>query len=67
MNKRSFFAIAILLAALVSVSTGASTDAVAAKPDRHAGYYYPTPATTETYKARAQIMNDAKAMGANCR
>ena len=31
----------------------------AAAADRHAGYYYPKPASTEVYKARAKTMADA--------
>ena len=31
----------------------------ASADDRHAGYYYPGPASTETYKARARTLEGA--------
>lgn len=43
-----------LLAALVLLSA-----APARAGDRHAGYYYPPPQSTETYKARALTLHDA--------
>jgi hypothetical protein len=43
-----------LAAAVVLASFLASTAASAG--DRHAGYYYPEPASTETYKARARTL-----------
>ena len=45
----------VLAAMLVASATPA-----AAAADRHAGYYYPTPATTEVYQARALTLADAK-------
>ena len=48
---RTFLAASLLLVGL---------NAVAQAEDRHAGYYYPTPQTSEVYEARAQVLPDAK-------
>ncbi|MDX1512634.1 MAG: molybdopterin-guanine dinucleotide biosynthesis protein A [Gammaproteobacteria bacterium] len=45
---------ALLLGALVWSASGTVGAA-----DRHAGYYYPIPATSEVYEARAAILPDA--------
>lgn len=45
------------LAAAVLTALLVTAPAVAA--DRHAGYYYPTPASEEVYKARAQTLPEA--------
>ncbi len=50
-------------AAAVSVALvvgSAGPAASAADVDRHAGYYYPEPVTSETYIARAVTLKDAK-------
>ena len=39
---------------LIGLNAGAQAE------DRHAGYYYPAPQTSETYEARAQVLPDAK-------
>jgi hypothetical protein len=44
-------------AAILLVAGSVSADAVAA--DRHAGYYYPAPATEETYTARSRTLLDS--------
>ncbi len=44
-------------AAILLFAGGISADAVAA--DRHAGYYYPAPATEETYTARSRTLLDS--------
>lgn len=49
--------ISLALAVLVLAAIFVSADVQAA--DRHAGYYYPTPASTETYVARAQTLQEA--------
>ena len=49
--------ISLALAVLVLAAIFVSADGQAA--DRHAGYYYPTPASTETYVARAQTLQEA--------
>jgi len=41
---------AVVAAAIILTPVAASAD------DRHAGYYYPKPATIETYKARARTL-----------
>ena len=46
-------ATAAVLGALVSLSGAASAD------DRHAGYYYPQPQSTETYYPRATTLPEA--------
>ncbi len=43
----------VLLSAILGLAFGAGA---AAAQDRHAGYYYPVPATTETYVARASVL-----------
>lgn len=45
--------VVLLAGGLASVTT------VPAADDRHAGYYYPVPATRETYTARAQTLPEA--------
>ena len=52
METLKWLAAAVVLAALVSPSARAADD-------RHAGYYYPEPASTETYKARARTLAGA--------
>ncbi|HEX6142193.1 MAG TPA: hypothetical protein VFZ01_05725 [Geminicoccaceae bacterium] len=55
------------LLALVALLGAAATGALAQEPedsddpadDRHSGYYYPAPSTTETYVARAQALPDS--------
>ena len=49
--------ISLALAVLVSAASLVSADARAA--DRHAGYYYPTATSTETYVAQAQTLQEA--------
>ena len=41
------------------LSVFAAFVAVSEAADRHAGYYYPKPGTTETYNARAQTLQEA--------
>ncbi len=48
---------AMVLSAILLCGAGAAS--AQAKPDRHAGYYYPPPASTEIYKARAKILKTA--------
>jgi len=48
----------IWLAAVLALVLGAMP-AVADDDDRHAGFYYPEPATTEVYDARSYTMPDA--------
>ena len=43
----------------ITVAIYALTAVAAFADDRHAGYYYPDPATTETYKARARTLAGA--------
>ncbi|MDH3231679.1 MAG: molybdopterin-guanine dinucleotide biosynthesis protein A [Alphaproteobacteria bacterium] len=45
---------AAVIAASISLSAGAAT-----ADDRHAGYYYPVPQSTEVYKARAITLPDS--------
>ncbi len=52
METLKWLAAAVVLAALVAPSARAADD-------RHAGYYYPEPASTETYKARARTLAGA--------
>jgi len=40
----------------IALTVGISTSAFAQDGDRHAGYYYPEVATSETYTARAQTL-----------
>ena len=47
----------ISLGVAITLSVAAAVPAAA--QDRHAGYYYPIPATIETYKARTIVMPDA--------
>ena len=42
-----------------AVTTLALTSSTALALERHARYYYPIPATSETYKARAEIFEDS--------
>ena len=50
----------ILIAALAAVAVALAAFAdPASAADRHAGYYYPKPASTEVYKARAKTLSDA--------
>ncbi len=44
---------------LGAILIGASLGVPAAAGDRHAGYYYPEPATREVYKARSQTLPEA--------
>lgn len=44
---------------LVGIALVASCMAAPAKEDRHAGYYYPIPATSEVYTSRAVPLADA--------
>lgn len=44
---------------LVLVMTTPAAAQTAAKPDRHAGYYYPPPATSEVYVARTATLADS--------
>lgn len=55
-GRRSRFAVAALL--LVCLGLPLAT-ARAADDDRHEGYYYPSPVTSETYESRAQVMPEA--------
>jgi hypothetical protein len=48
----------VLLATMLACVLGAG-QALAQEEDRHAGYYYPEPATTETYEARAYTVPEA--------
>ena len=52
--------LAVLLAAGMMI-TGPAAPALAQEPsdDRHAGYYYPVPESTEIYEARAYTMAEA--------
>ena len=50
-------ALVLILALLTGVVPLAGKEAAA--EDRHAGYYYPKPASTEVYKARSQNLPDA--------
>lgn len=43
----------------IAVAIHVLTAVTALADDRHAGYYYPDPATTETYKARARMLAGA--------
>ncbi len=43
----------------ISAAIYVLTAVAALADDRHAGYYYPDPATTETYKARAKTLAGA--------
>ncbi len=43
----------------ISAAIYVLTAVAASADDRHAGYYYPDPATTETYKARARTLAGA--------
>lgn len=43
----------------ISAAIYVLTAVAASADDRHAGYYYPDPATTETYKARARMLTGA--------
>ena len=46
--------------ALIAILLGwAATAGAAAAGDRHAGYYYPEPATSEVYKARSDTLPQA--------
>ena len=45
--------------ATAAVTTLALTSSTALALERHAGYYYPIPATSETYKARAETFEDS--------
>jgi len=52
----------LALAMAVAVASGpavAHDKAAQDKPDRYVGYYYPKPATIETYKARAAVLPGA--------
>ncbi len=51
---RTLALLAVLAGGLASVAT-----VPAAADDRHAGYYYPVPATRETYTARAETLPEA--------
>ena len=42
-----------------AATTLALTSSTALALERHAGYYYPIPATSETYKARAETFEDS--------
>ena len=42
-----------------AVTTLALTSSTALALERHGRYYYPIPATSETYKARAEIFEDS--------
>lgn len=46
---------AVMLVAVLLFPLAAS----AQSEDRHEGYYYPSPVTSETYVARAQVMSEA--------
>ena len=52
-------AVAAAPALAQSQSKATSLAAVAEGGDRHAGYYYPAPDTSETYVARAPTMPNA--------
>lgn len=49
-SKATGLCLATLFALFAFIPSGAEAR------DRHAGYYYPRPATIETYKARARVM-----------
>lgn len=53
--------LACLVMALMSVRSLAvqADDATTTTEDNHAGYYYPTPQTTETYEARVQTLPES--------
>ncbi len=46
----------LLIALAMAMSLGGAAHAA----ERHVGYYYPEPQTSEIYKARAQVLPDAK-------
>lgn len=50
-------AVVTLIVAVCLTALGASHAVLAA--DRHVGYYYPEPATTEVYRARADVLPDS--------
>jgi len=52
---RSFSWLAVVAAVVLLVAGTAAAEA----QDRHAGYYYPEPESTEVYKARARAIPDA--------
>ncbi len=45
--------------ALLMLGLGMSMNALAGENDRHAGYYYPIPATSEVYEARSVTLPDS--------
>jgi len=49
----SFLSATLFLALFLAMAAPAAAD------DRHAGYYYPEPAQTEIYRARAQTLPDS--------
>jgi len=51
--------VAIWLAAVLACWVGAGQVLAQENDDRHAGYYYPEPATTEVYEARAYTLPEA--------
>ncbi len=53
------FRVPVLAAALAAFAAVTAAPLPASADDRHAGYYYPKPASTEVYKARAKTMKDA--------
>jgi hypothetical protein len=55
MARKALFATMLAL----TLSLGAMTAALAQEDDRHAGYYYPEPQTSEVYTARVTTLPDS--------
>ncbi|MEQ8349808.1 MAG: hypothetical protein RIB84_17190 [Sneathiellaceae bacterium] len=55
-RRRSLIACAALLLFCLALPVDGAR---AAADDRHEGYYYPSPVTSETYESRAQVMPEA--------
>ncbi|MGD1876842.1 MAG: molybdopterin-guanine dinucleotide biosynthesis protein A [Kiloniellaceae bacterium] len=58
MRVRTWLA-ALLVSMMAATMMAAEAAAQTATDDRHAGYYYPEPATSEVYEARAYTIPDA--------
>jgi hypothetical protein len=56
---RMMFLTGLAMAMVAVGSLKAMADDVTTNDDNHAGYYYPTPQTTETYEARVQTLAES--------